>query len=222
MNEKNKKGTIRQKKLIMTIIIAIIILAIIIAIVAKIVSLVKLDDFKKYTIYSYLENDVLNVYTLYQLGGKASYDETQVFQSKLKEALDNYFSTNSGDSISASEALSLVDSIYVPDNVDFHGIIVSGYEYNAENDTIEKSSDSHSNMATIESEVNSVDYSNQVSKVQKIKKVNNTSYKVYFNIVDTTNGAAADSDNATVEASGVATVSLVDGSLVIEDCSFDE
>ena len=167
-NKKTENAPINKKVIILALII-ILVITVVICINKKSDSTSNLDEFQKQAIYSYLEENVLDVYTLYQKAGKSEYNEIQVFQSKLKQELDNFFANNDKKSIATSEALGLVDSEYVPENVDFHGIIISGYEYNSEKDVLEKSDKAYANMAGVESQINSMDYSNEKAKVQNIE-----------------------------------------------------
>ena len=175
------------------------------------------DTFERIAIYSYLEDDLLDVSTLYNLSGNSDYNEMQVFQSKLKQALDSYFASNSSaNEVSTSEAMSLVDARYVPSGVDFHGIIVSDYTYNPENDTFIKTPAANANIAGIEAEVNSIDYSDKKAVVQNIEKTSDDKYKVIFNIVNSM------IDNPTTEATGEVILSIKDDELNIDSCTINE
>ena len=141
----------------------------------------------------------------------------QVFQSKLKQALDSYFASNSSaNEVSTSEAMSLVDARYVPSGVDFHGIIVSDYTYNPENDTFIKTPGANANIAGIEAEVNSIDYSDKKAIVQNIEKTSDDKYKVIFNIVNSM------IDNPTPEATGEVILSIKDDEFNIDSCTINE
>ena len=119
-------------KLISIIAIILIVIFIILAICLNKDSKLKFNDFERISIYGYLENNVLDVFKLYQLSGKIEYNETEIFQGKLKQALDNYFANSSEKEVSTSTILGLIDSDFVPESLDFNGIIVSDYEYNSE------------------------------------------------------------------------------------------
>lgn len=176
----------------------------------------KLNDFEKIAVYNYLEDNLLDISTLYKLSGKSDYNELEVFQSKLKQALDTYFSTHSESEVSTSTVLGLVDSKYIPSGIDFHGIIVSDYEYNPENETFRKSPGANANIAGIESEVNSIDYSGKKASVQKIEKTKDNKCKVTFNIVNSIIG------NDSVEATGEAILSIQDNDLKIDSCTIND
>ena len=120
------KKNLNYKRLaiILIILIFIILIALFFGVFSKNKNL-KLDDFEKISIYNYLENDVLNIEKLYKLSGKTGYNELQLFQSKLKQTLDIYFSEHSELEVSTSTILDLIDPSYIPESVDFHGIIVS-------------------------------------------------------------------------------------------------
>ena len=109
------KKNLNYKRLaiILIILIFIILIALFFGVFSKNKNL-KLDDFEKISIYNYLEND-----------GKTGYNELQLFQSKLKQTLDIYFSEHSELEVSTSTILDLIDPSYIPESVDFHGIIVS-------------------------------------------------------------------------------------------------
>lgn len=184
-NQKKSKIKLNYKIIGITFaLILIIIIAIIFIINLNKNKELKFDEFEQIAIYNYFENELLDVETLYQISGNSNYNELEIFQSKLKQALDNYFSNNSGNEVDSALILSSIESKYIPDNVDFHGILVSDYEYNFENDTFVKSPGANPGLSNIESQVSGIDYSNQTSKVQKIEKLDDNKYKIYFNIVD--------------------------------------
>lgn len=217
--KKKKKFKFDYKKLAIFIVIMLILIVsvVLIALYVSKNRTLNFNTFEKVAIYSYLEDDLLDVSTLYNLSGNSDYNEMQVFQSKLKQALDSYFASNSSaNEVSTSEAMSLVDSKYVPSGVDFHGIIVSDYTYNPENDTFTRTPGANANMAGIESEVNSFDYSDKKASVQSIEKTSDDKYKVIFNIVNSM------IDNPTPEATGEAILSIKDDELNIDSCTINE
>lgn len=217
--EKKSKPNLNYKS-IAIVVAAVIILIIIITFLVKLLSKndseLKLEGFEKIAVYSYLEDNLLDVSTLYNMSGNSDYNELQIFQSKLKQALDTYFSNHSESEISTSIALGLVESKYIPDNVDFHGILVSDYTYNPESETLKKSPGSNSNISGIEAEINSIDYSDKKASVQKIEKISDDKYKVYFNIVNSM------IEEPITEATGESTLLIKDNILSIDSCSIND
>lgn len=214
-SQKKSKIKLNYKNIgIVFAIILIIIIAIILVINLNKDKELKFDEFEKIAIYNYFENDLLNVETLYQLSGKSTYNELEVFQSKLKQALDNYFLNNSSNEVDSALILSSIESKYIPDNVDFHGILVSDYEYNFENDTFVKSPGANPGLSNIESQVSGIDYSNQTSKVQKIEKLDDNKYKIYFNITDSVN-------TENIFNSGDAILHIENNDFIIDSCSIN-
>lgn len=211
----NKNLNVSKLAIVISIVILVIIIAIVIVNSSKNKGL-KLDEFEKIAIYNYLENDVLDVTTIYKNSGKLEYNDSQIFQAKLKQALDTYFASNSGKEVSTSEILGTIDSAYIPEYLDFHGIIVSDYEYNPEKDSFIKTPGANSNLAGIELSANNIDYSNKKTSIQKIEKTSDNKYKISFNIVD------AMVDNSSVEASGEAIVIVENNNLKIESCNINE
>ncbi len=220
MEVKKKKNFKLDYKKLAIFVVIMVILIVSVVLIAMYVSknhTLNFDTFEKVAIYSYLEDDLLDVATLYNLSGNSDYNEMQVFQSKLKQALDSYFASNSSaNEVSTSEAMSLVDSKYIPSGVDFHGIIVSDYTYNPENDTFTRTPGANANIAGIEAEVNSIDYSDKKASVQNIEKTSDDKYKVIFNIVNSM------IDNPTPEATGEAILSIKDDELNIDSCTINE
>lgn len=215
--QKKSKIKLNYKKLG----IAIAILLIFIIAIILIINLVKnknkelkFDEFEKIAIYNYFENELLDVETLYQVSGNSNYNELEIFQTKLKQALDNYFLSNSGNEVNSASILSSIESKYIPDNVDFHGILVSDYEYNFENDTFVKSPGANPGLSNIESQVSGMDYSNQKSSVQKIEKLEENKYKIYFNIIDIIN-----SEN--ILDTGDIIVHIENNEFVIDSCTIN-
>ena len=210
--KKNKKEY--YGKIAIIAIIIILILIILIFVINKLTknSELKFNEFEKTTIYGYLENNVLDVETLYKMSGKSEFNEIQIFQAKLKLTLDEYFKEHQGNSVSVSTILDLVDSKYIPNTVDFHGIIMSNYEFNANDNTFVKSKNTNLNISIMESQINQIDYTNKKASVEKIKKETENKYKITFNIIN----------NQNVENSGNAIISLENGKFAIEDCKFDD
>lgn len=216
--EKKSSKNLNSKKLIITLISVI-------AIVVVIFSIVKLfskdnslefNDFEKAAIYGYLENTILNMQEVYQVSGKSQYNELQIFQSSLKQALDSYFATSSENSVPTSTILGMVNSNNLPASVDFHGIVVSDYEYNPETDSFERAPGANANLAGIEADANSINYLDKKASVQKIEETPEHKYKVSFNIVNSIIGDEA------IESTGEAIIALQDGELILESCTLND
>lgn len=216
--EKGSSKKLDYKKIAIAVAILVFLIVMIVLIVKQSTkdSELKLNDFEKIAVYNYLEDDLLDVATLYQLSGKTDHNEMQIFQSKLKQALDTYFTSHSESEVSTSTIIGLIDSKYVPSNVDFHGIVVSDYEYNPEKDSFVKSIGANANISGIESEINSIDYSDKKASVQKIEKTKDNKCKVTFNIVS----SIISSDS--VEATGEAILSIQDDDLKIDSCTIND
>ena len=175
----------------------------------------KLNDFETICIHGYLENDVLDVFTLYKLSGKIKYNETEIFQSKLKQALDTYFSNNSKTEVSASTVVGMVDSNFTPKSLDFNGIVVSDYEYNSERNVFVKSPGAYSNISGIEASASNFDFSENKASVKSIEKTSDNKYKVIFDIVNFIH-------NNSIENSGEAVISIQDDVLKVDSCIIND
>lgn len=215
---KIKKEKRRNKIIIIFLIIIVLVVIAGIYIISKrkVDHTLKYDDFEKTAIYGYLEDSVLDIYTIYQLSGKAEFNETQVFQARIKKALDTYFLDKKDTSVPTTTILEMIESKYIPKSVDFHGIIVSGYKFNPNENTFVKSEDSYANMQNIETKINDMDYINKKVCIQNIEREHNNSYKVKFNILK--NNEIKD---GFVENSGEAVLTLNDKSIVIDSCSLE-
>ena len=216
--EKKSIKNLNQKKLIAGLITIVLIIAIIFAIInafSKNKSM-EFNDFEKAAIYGYLEDSILDMKEVYQISGKSQYNELQIFQANLKQALDSYFATSTDTSVSTSTILGMVNSSNLPSTVDFHGIVVSDYEYNPETDSFEKAPGANAGLSGIEADANSINYSDKKASVQKIEETEDNKYIVSFNIVNSM------IDNGNVEATGEATITLQDGKLVLESCTIND
>lgn len=219
MNKKSKKQIVDYKKIAIIALVLMITIILVVLIINKTKKSkeLKLDEFEKTAIYGYLEENVLDVFTLYQLSGKSEFNEIQLFQSKLKQALDQYFVGKSETSVETNTILGMIDEKYVPENVDFHGILVSDYEFNPEDDTFVKSPGAYANMSSIETDINNTDYLNKKANIQKIEKQEENKYNVTFNIVDNMTP-----ENAIVNASGNAVILFKDGNITIESSNIND
>lgn len=216
--EKKSSKNLNQKKLIVALIAIILIIAIIFAIINAFSkdNALEFNDFEKAAIYGYLEDNILDMQNVYQISGSSQYNELQIFQANLKQALDSYFATSTDTSVSTSTILGMVNSSNLPSTVDFHGIVVSDYEYNPETDSFEKVPGANAGLAGIEASANTINYSDKKASVQKIEKTDDDKYKVSFNIVNSM------IDNGNVESTGEAIILLQDGELVLESCTLND
>ena len=216
--EKKSSKNLNSQKVVIAIIAIIVIVAVIFAIInifSKDKAL-EFNDFEKAAIYGYLEDTVLDIQKVYQLSGASQYNELQIFQANLKQALDSYFATSSDTSVPTSTILGMVNSNSIPTSVDFHGIVVSDYEYNPETDSFEKAPGANANLAGIEADASSITYSDKKASVQKIEETEDHKYKVSFNVVNSM------IDDGTPEATGEAIILLQDGELILESCTIND
>lgn len=169
------------------------------------------SDFEKTAIYHYLEDDLLDMKTLYLKDNNNDLNDVEIIQVQVQYALDNYFTNNPNTtSVSVSEINSILSSEYNVDTslVDFHGLVLSNYEYNPETDEImvNGNSDTQPNMALYNEFAN---LENQSLEITKITQLSENEYKVYGNILDN------DSAIATCEV----TLKLENNVFTIADCS---
>lgn len=214
---KNFLNFIKKYKIVFITVALIIIIAICIIIFLSTRITEKelnLSDFEKIAIYNYLENDLLNMQTLYLKANNSDLNEIESLQVQVQDALDNYFSDNpNATSVSVSEINSILSSEYNMDTslVDFHGLVLSNYEYNPETDEIVINADStiqandslYNEFANLE---------NQTLKITKITQISDKQYKVYGNILE----------NDDVISSAEITLTLENDTLTIEDCSITD
>lgn len=173
MKNSKEKSLNKNTFIIASIAILVVIVSIIICILISNNSN-KLTDFEKIAIYGYLGN-TLDVNELYALSGNSTYDPLTSSAVEIKAFLENYTSNNNTDTVPA-------ESIPNTNNIDFHGILISDYEYMPEENVFKRTPGANSNMKIIESSYNSRNEENIV--VTDMKKLSNSSYEVYFNIVD--------------------------------------
>ena len=172
------------------------------------------SDFEKTAIYHYLEDDLLDIKTLYLKDNNNDLNDVEIIQVQVQDALDNYFANNpNATSISVSEINSILSSEYNIDTslVDFHGLVLSNYEYNPETDEIivNDNSDTQPNMALYNEFAN---LENQSLEITKITQLSENEYKVYGNILD----------NDSVIATTEVTLKLENNAFAIEDCSITD
>lgn len=172
------------------------------------------SDFEKTAIYHYLEDDLLDIKTLYLKDNNNDLNDVEIIQVQVQDALDNYFANNpNATSISVSEINFILSSEYNIDTslVDFHGLVLSNYEYNPETDEIivNGNSDTQPNMALYNEFAN---LENQSLEITKITQLSENEYKVYGNILD----------NDSVIATTEVTLKLENNAFAIEDCSITD
>ena len=168
------------------------------------------SDFEKTAIYHYLEDDLLDMQTLYLKDNNNNLNDVEIIQVQVQDALDNYFSSNpNATSISVSEINSILSSEYNVDTslVDFHGLVLSNYEYNPETDEIlvNGNSDIQPNMSLYNEFAN---LENQSLKITKITQLSENEYKVYGNILD----------NDSIISTAEITLKLENNTFTIENC----
>ena len=169
------------------------------------------SDFEKVAIYDYLENDLLDMQTLYLTANNSELNDVEMIQVQVQNALDNYFSNNpSATSVSVSEIYSILSNEYGIDTslVDFHGLVLSNYEYNPETDEIIVNGNTGIQPdTTLNNEFANLD--NQKLEINKITQISDNQYKVYGNILD----------NDSVISTTEITLKLENDILQIETCS---
>ena len=179
------------KKYKLPIILILVILIIVIFVVIFLLNRqtekeLKLSDFEKIAIYNYLENDLLDMKTLYLNANNSDLNDVEMIQVQVQSALDDYFASNpSATSVSTSVIYSILSTDYNidPSLVDFHGIVLYNYEYNPETNeiVINGNSDVQPDIA-LNAEFDNLD--NQKLDITKITELPDGQYKVYGNILD--------------------------------------
>ena len=168
------------------------------------------SDFEKVAIYDYLENDLLDMQTLYLTANNSELNDVEMIQVQVQNALDNYFSNNpSATSVSVNEIYSILSNEYGIDTslVDFHGLVLSNYEYNPETDEIIINGNTDIQPdTTLNNEFANLD--NQKLEITKITQISDNQYKVYGNILD----------NDSVISTTEITLKLENDTLQIETC----
>lgn len=172
------------------------------------------SDFERTAIYNYLENDLLDMQTLYLKANNSNLNDVEMIQVQVQDALDNYFSNNpNATSISVNEITSILSSEYNMDTslVDFHGLVLSNYEYNPDTDEITISN--NSNIQANDSLYNEfANIENQTLDITKITQISDHEYKVYGNILD----------NDSVISTTEVTLKLENNTFSIESCSISD
>ena len=195
--------------------IAIIVISLLCAFLFKPSKELQLSEFEKIAIYGYLE-DYLSLDRLYMLSGKASYDDLQYTQSRVKEILDSYYESHNASIIPTSVITSELETKYnIPSNtIDFHGILVSNYEYLPEEDAFERVEGANNGLASIESQVQIDANSTDKLSITNIEKISDTSYIIYFDIISSIENS--------VSKTGTATISVINGNYELENCVIND
>lgn len=208
---------VKKNKLFIIIVLIILVIAIcLIAFLSGKSSEKELDfsDFERVAIYNYFENDFLNVSDLYLKANNSNLNDVEILQVQVQDALDNYFSNNpDSTSISVSEINSILSDDYNIDTslVDFHGLVLSNYEYNPETDEI--TVNANSNIQANNSLYNEFqNYDNQSLEITQITQISDNQYKVYTNILD----------NDSVISTAEVTLKLENDAFTIENCSISD
>lgn len=186
---KNLLEFLKKYKLPVIIIVIVLIIVILLAIFLsnrKTEKELELSDFEKIAIYNYLENDLLDMQTLYLKANNSNLNDVEMIQVQVQDALDNYFANNpNATSVSTSVIYSILSNNYDIDSslVDFHGIVLSNYEYNPDTNeiVINNNSDVQPDMS-LNAEFDNLD--NQKLDITKITELPDGQYKVYGNILD--------------------------------------
>ena len=208
---------VKKNKLFIIIVLVILVIAIFLIAFLSSKSREKelnFSDFVRVAIYNYFENDFLSVSDLYLKANTSNLNDVEILQVQVQNALDNYFSNNpDSTSISVSEINSILSADYNIDTslVDFHGLVLSNYEYNPETDEIIVNADS--NVQANNSLYNEFqNYDNQSLEITKITQLSDNQYKVYANILD----------NDSVISTAEVTLKLENDVFTIENCSITD
>lgn len=215
----NKKLT---KTGAMRLIIIAVFVALIITIIVQGIKLknIKGDELQEIATKKYFERGFVSVSELYMKAGKANVDEVQFMQASLKSALDEWFSTNGGETVQGTQIMGMINNPY-NFNIDFNGLLVSGYEYSLENDTFRKVEGANKNLENIEANTNMTmaNYDEQKIMVQEIEKIDKNTYKLHANIV--TDNGQPDYD-ANVDAKAEITVKIEDNDIILESAEISD
>lgn len=208
---------LKKYKLPVIIIVIVLIIVILLAIFLsnrKTEKELELSDFEKIAIYNYLENDLLDMQTLYLKANNSNLNDVEMIQVQVQDALDNYFANNpNATSISTSVIYSILSTEYDIDSslVDFHGIVLSNYQYNPETDEIVINNDSNVQPdMSLNAEFDNLD--NQKLDITKITELPDGRYKVYGNILD----------NESIVSTAEIILKLENDTIQIEECSVKE
>lgn len=214
---KNLLEFLKKYKLPVIIIVIVLIIVILLAIFLsnrKTEKELVLSDFEKIAIYNYLENDLLDMQTIYLKSNNSELNDVEMIQVQVQDALDNYFANNpNATSVSTSVIYSILSNDYDIDSslVDFHGIVLSNYEYNPDTNeiVINNNSDVQPDMS-LNAEFANLD--NQQLDITKITELPDGQYKVYGNILD----------NESIISTAEIVLKLENDTIQIGECSIKE
>ena len=210
-----KEKLLKNKKFLIIggIIVFAIIVLVVIVLVLNSSKTLKLSKFEEIAVYVYLE-DYLSPQELYYISGESSLDELQYLQLQVKKAIDSYAQEYQTDTVPVSSITSaLSENKLLKDvNVDFHGIVVSNYEYSPEEDAYIRVEGANSGVAFIEGDIANDSNLNVSTKVKEIKELEKNKFTVYFDLVDGSSDSVSDSGEA------VLSINNEDSSFNIDSC----
>ena len=210
-----KEKLLKNKKFLIIggIIVFAIIVLVVIVLVLNSSKTLKLSKFEEIAVYVYLE-DYLSPQELYYISGESSLDELQYLQLQVKKAIDSYAQEYQTDTVPVSSITSaLSENKLLKDvNVDFHGIVVSNYEYSPEEDAYIRVEGANSGVAFIEGDIANDSNLNVSTKVKEIKELEKNKFTVYFDLVDSSSDSVSDSGEV------VLSINEEDSSFNIDSC----
>ena len=214
-----KEKFLKNKKffIIGGIILLAIILIVVMVLVLNSSKTLKLSKFEEIAVYGYLQ-DYLTPEQLYYISGESDLDELQYLQLQVKKAIDSYVDENQTDTVPTSAIQgALAENKLIKDaNVDFHGIVVSDYEYSPEEDAYIRKEGANRGVSFIESDIVNNSSSNVTTKVKEIKELEKNKFTVYFDLVDDLSDYVSDSGEV------VLSINEEDSSLNIDSCKIYE
>ena len=210
-----KEKLLKNKKFLIIggIIVFAIIVLVVIFLVLNSSKTLKLSKFEEIAVYGYLE-DYLSPQELYYISGESSLDELQYLQLQVKKAIDSYAQEYQTDTVPVSSITSALseNKLLKNVNVDFHGIVVSDYEYSPEEDAYIRVEGANSGVAFIEADIANDSNLNVSTKVKEIKELEKNKFTVYFDLVDGSSDSVSDSGEA------VLSINNEDSSFNIDSC----
>ena len=210
-----KEKLLKNKKFLIIggIIVFAIIVLVVIVLVLNSSKTLKLSKFEEIAVYGYLE-DYLSPQELYYISGESSLDELQYLQLQVKKAIDSYAQEYQTDTVPVSSITSALskNKLLKDANVDFHGIVVSDYEYSPEEDAYIRKDGANRGVAFIESDIVNDSNLNVSTKVKEIKELEKNKFTVYFDLVDGSSDSVSDSGEA------VLSINEEDSSFNIDSC----
>ena len=179
----------KRKRIILgTLAVIVITIITMIVVIANLSNNQELIELQKVATIKYFEN-CMNVRELY-LKSENTYtevNEPQFLEIQLKLALDKYFKENAGAEYAPADKIN--ESMWNPHGyqISFSGLYVTGYTYNAGENTFTKSNEEESPantdalMQLVGDKIKGID--NQELKVDKIEKIKNHKYIIYANLL---------------------------------------